>query len=140
MNTGLTLMKQVNKSNDYSPCISIFLPTRRKLDKNFKTRDRVKFMRIITGLEKQLSVRLSDPKLVSKILMPAKVLLEDQKFWINQQESLVVFLAEDFCEYYRLPVPTEQAVCIDTEFNVKLLASLMANNEQPFLSQHQKIA
>jgi hypothetical protein len=127
---GLSSLKERKKINFYNPCISVYMPTNKKLDNTFKTRDRVKFMRIINKIESHLVSNSISRSLVNKILKPAKELIEDQKFWIQQDECFVMFLAEDFYEYYQLPVKSEFAVFIDTEFNVKPLAALMENSGQ----------
>lgn len=82
-------------------------------------------MRLISGIEKHLASNLIDKETINRILKPAKDCLEDHKFWINQDESLVIFIAENFFEYYQLPVPAELAVYIDTEFKVAPLATMM---------------
>ena len=84
-------------------------------------------MRIISKIEKHLVSNLVDNSMIQGIIKPAKDCLEDSKFWINQEESLVIFMAENFFEYYQLPVPTELAIYIDTEFKVTPLASMMEN-------------
>ncbi len=126
MIAGLTVLKQ-DKKVPLMPCISIYLPTHQKLDNKFKTRDRIKFMRIIIKVEKLLLLNNLNLRLINKVMAPARALLENQKFWCNQQESLVVFLTEDVFEYYHLPVKSELGVFIDKEFMVSPLNTLMAN-------------
>jgi hypothetical protein len=128
---GTSSLKERKIINFYNPCISVYMPTNKKVDNTFKTRDRVKFMRIINKIESHLVSNSIDRNLVNRILKPAKELIEDQKFWIRQNECFVIFLAEDFYEYYQLPVKTEVAFFIDTEFYVKPLAALMENSNQP---------
>ena len=133
MNSALTTVKKPKKIALYTPCLSIYLPTQKKLNPNFKTRDRIKLMRIVTKIEKHLFSNSIDPNLIKKILKPLKEMVEDQKFWISQQESLVIFVAEDFFEYYKLDSKTELAAFIDSEFNMKPLAKMMENTTDTVL-------
>lgn len=111
----------------FKPCISIYLPTQKKVDKFFKTRDRVKLVTVLNKIEKALLNYNIGRSSISKILKPAKELIEDKEFWITQNESLVIFISENSFEYYQLPVKTESATYIDIEFNKGPLESLMAN-------------
>ena len=129
MHTGLSNVGTKRKISIYTPCISIYLPTNKKLDTTFKTRDRIKLMRLINKVEKHLYSNQVEPALLNKILKPVKAIIEDQKFWINQKDSLVIFMTEDFFEYYQLPVKCDLGVFIDNEFNVEPLALLMSEAE-----------
>lgn len=127
MNAGLSSISSGLSVPFFKPCISIYLPIQKKVDKLFKTRDRVKLMTVLNKVEKTLLKYNMGRPLISKILKPAKELIEEKEFWITQNESLVIFISENFFEYYQLPVKTETAIYIDIEFNKEPLTSLMAN-------------
>lgn len=64
------------------------------------------------------------------LLEPAKVLLEDDPFWSNQEEGLAVFLSAGLFRFFRLPVPFTEMVVVSDHFHTKPLLAFLGTDQK----------
>lgn len=118
--------------------VSIYMPTRTKGDEILE--NPVRFKNLLDRAEEQLvegGMRRPDAE---ALLSPARALVEDEIFWQQQSDGLVVFVADGFARKYQLPLEFEELVVVSDRFHVKPLLSLLSNNGRFYvlaLSQHE---
>ena len=111
------------------PCISIFLPTRRKQSDQNQTR----LKNLLVDAEDQLK-GLGIPKgEIKELLAPANNYFDDKMFWQNQSDGLVIFLAANFMQIYRLPIAFDEAAYVGMQFHITPLLPLTSGNGSFFV-------
>ena len=68
------------------------------------------------------------PVEAERYLRPAERLLDDNFFWVNMSDGLVIFLSQDYFRYYRLPVQFPEMLIVADRFHVKPLLPLLASD------------
>lgn len=112
-------------------CVSIYLPTHRFGRE--QQQDPIRFKNLITqAQEKLLESGLRRPE-VQEMIHPAENLLEDKDFWQRQSDGLAVFLAPDFSRIYRLPSKFDELLVVASNFQIKPLLPLLAENGQFYI-------
>lgn len=106
------------------PCVSIFLPTHQGGPEI--RQDPIRFKNLIKQAEERLIEEENglDHTDAVKLLEPAHQLDRDE-FWRHQDAGLVLFIAQDFFRYYRLPVEFEELVVVGDRFHLKPLLPLL---------------
>lgn len=126
-----TFKKLANYTNSH--CVSLFIPTERMgkevLEKKDQTNLKSQWKLARTQLREQ---NITETEL-SKIAKPIENLLEDAEFWRNQSDGLAIFAAEDFFEYYTVPVNFEPTVFVSEQFYIKPLIPLYNKDEHFYL-------
>lgn len=97
------------------PCISIFFSTHR--NPNESQKDIITFKNVLKELEKKL-VDFSTRSEVKKIIQPLIDLQQDQPFWQNNHEGIAIYLNQDACIIYRLPVAFETQVHVHDNYYI----------------------
>lgn len=124
-------------------CISIYIPTNRT---GGVQKDKLHFKNALLEAENKLTdeerfkMNCVDQKEVQHILAPAYNLLKDDDFWLHLSDGLVVFINNDFFEYFVVPVEFKPFVYVGKEFYVRHLFPLVAKESRFFLlalSQNQ---
>ncbi len=119
-------------------CASIYMPTVRG---GPETRQNpIRFKNLLNSIEADW--RACDPEdaIPEDLLEPARRLVDDTRFWENQESGMAVFLADGRFEYFRLPEPFEELSVVTDRFHITPLIPIL-NQDQPFyllaLSQNQ---
>ncbi len=68
-----------------------------------------------------------------KLLKPGYDLLPDNHFWSHQSDGLAVFIADDFFQYYRLPINLKEFNVINNRFYIKPLLPLLSGDGRFFI-------
>jgi hypothetical protein len=119
-------------------CVSLFMPTHRGGSEEDPIRWRVH----LAEAEERLVAAGLHAADASKLLGPARLLLEDVSFWKNQSDGLACFLAtahpdlspegrtrgEVFQRFYRLPLAFAELVVVGGCFQVTPLLPLLSRN------------
>ena len=134
MNT-LTKEKLQNLSDfKGSDCVSIYIPTHRKGKEVNEMKDR----RVLKNHYQDIKSSLKDRKGVPEneaiaYLEPINKLIQDREFWHHQTESLAVFLADNFIEYYHLPYQVNEYSTLEKSFYLMPLVSLFSDDNCYYL-------
>lgn len=112
-------------------CISMYFPT-------FKTgadikQNAIRFKQRVREAEDKLyNLKLTKDE-VEAILKPASNLVDETKFWQNQDEALAIFLANQQIKYFPLPFEVKEKTVLSTRFYTKPLLPLITNDEEYFI-------
>ncbi|MGL5872139.1 MAG: hypothetical protein ACRC2R_07180 [Xenococcaceae cyanobacterium] len=121
-------------------CVSIYLPTMRY---GTETRQNsILFKNAIKLAEAYLEEYVKEYEFedfdVLEFLQPA-LELDTEEFWQNQNEGLAIFIADNFLQYYRLPIHFEEFVVVGDRFHLKpMLPLLTGDGEFYILALSQK--
>jgi len=110
----------------FENCISIYLPTLRAGAET--QQNPIRFKNLLTEAERQLLERGLRRVEASTLLDPAKRLLENEAFWQNQADGMVVFIALGIFKIYRLPVFFHEVLTISPRFHLKPILSTLTGN------------
>jgi len=105
--------------------VSIYMPTVRLGSET--QQNPIRFKNVIKQAETQLKEYGLSQTEVSALLQPA-LNLDQENFWQHQNEGLAIFLGEDFCHYFCVPLQVEELVVISDRFHLKPLMPLLVND------------
>jgi len=114
-------------------CVSIILPTHRSGVEVNQRVDQKAFKNALLNVEKILVQRKIDSALIKKILKPAYDLIADDTAWVNMNNGLAVYIAEDFMKYLRLSGQVNHEVVVNSTFSVMQLVPFMVRIEYFYL-------
>ena len=112
-------------------CVSLYLPT-------FRTglevrQNSIRFKDLLRRAETRLSESGLRGNEQEKILEPARRLLEDEIFWMQQRDGLVVFLSRNGMKFHCLPLRFEETLEVGTSYYLKPLLPLLGDNVEYYL-------
>jgi hypothetical protein len=114
-----------------SSCVSLFMPTHRSGPET--QQDPVRLKNLIRRAEERLvSAGIRQPD-ASKVLRPARELIEDEAFWRYQSDGLALFLRTGWFRSYRLPLAFEEVVVVSDRFHVSALLPLLTGDGRFFI-------
>ncbi|MFM8415678.1 MAG: hypothetical protein ACKOCX_13270 [Planctomycetota bacterium] len=109
------------------PCLSLYLPTHRKVPDN--TVDRPAYRHLLEALE--LALGLSRPRTeVERLLHPFRVLDGDRQFWEHAHDGLALFAADGRARGYLLQRPVKPLALVTARFHVLPLVRIAASLER----------
>lgn len=111
--------------------ISMYFPTI-KMGPDIK-QNAIRFKQRIREAEDKLYNMKFTKKEVENILKPASNLVDETKFWQNQNESLAVFIDGEKINYYNLPFEVEEKTVLSTKFYTKPLLPLFTGDNQYYI-------
>jgi hypothetical protein len=106
--------------------VSLYLPTHRASAETLQNPIRCKNLR--RQAEEHLLAYGLRPAEVQTMLAPLDDLLGNFMFWQHQSDGLAVFIAQDFCRAYRLPLAFEELAVVNKRFHIKPLLPLLTND------------
>jgi hypothetical protein len=118
------------------PCISIYLPSHRGAWAPEIRQDQIRFKNLLRNVKEQLlsSGAFRNPD-VAELTDPIHQLIDDDTFWEEQSEGIVLFRSPDMMRYYRLPIDfggLELAV-VNERFHIKPLIPMFNNDGEFFI-------
>ena len=119
-----------------APAVSMYMPTQR-VGRREVRQNPTRFKNLLARCEKMLAETGAS---TNGLLAPAKVLLEDDRFWSNQEEGLAVFLSAGEFRFFRLPVSFKEMVVVSDHFHTKPLLAFLGTDQRFYvlaLSQKQ---
>lgn len=111
------------------PCVSIYLPTKRKQSDQNQTR----LKNLLADAEIQLKGLNIPNGEIKELLAPAQNYFDDKMFWMNQSDGLVIFLAANFMQMYRLPIAFDEGAYVGMQFQITPLLPLTSGNGSFFV-------
>jgi hypothetical protein len=106
------------------PAISIFLPTHSSGKEVNEGYDLIRFKNLLQAITHELNNKGLNNDQADKLLMPAQQLLKDEEFWLNLEQGMAVFIAEDFFEVKTLPILVPEEFHINSRFHLAPLVPL----------------
>jgi hypothetical protein len=108
------------------PCVSIFLPTFRAGAEVQQNPIRYKnLIRSAQGRLQEWGMRDSE---VESFLEPARRLVDDDAFWLQQSDGLAVFRSADTFKTFKLPVSFHELSVVERRFHLKPLFPLLSGD------------
>ena len=114
-------------------CISIYNPTARAGEEVDKNHGRLRLKNTLKSVQKTLNEYGLTEREIDNHLAPAKNLLEDQSFWRNQSDCLVIFLRNQQMKFFTIPGDCEEFSYVSDHFYLKPLISLFNGDGKFFL-------
>lgn len=121
------------------PCVSLYLPTHRTGRKETQE-DPIRLKNAIAEAKEQLTKAGYPKERIAQLLRPAADLVTSRAFWSERADGLVVFLAPEVSEYYRVPLRLQDEVVVADHFSIKQLIPLFSEDGRFYvlaLSQKQ---
>ena len=114
-------------------CASILMTTHKAGVEVNERVDQKAFKNALLQVEKILAQRNTDGTLIKKILKPGYDLVHDESAWLNMNNGLAVYIAEDFMKFIRLPGTVNNEVVVNSSFSVMQLVPFMVRIEYFYL-------
>jgi hypothetical protein len=108
------------------PCVSLFIPKRQ--DGGDPRQDPIKLKNLLHEAEAHLTEAGLVAADAHHLLAPAWAVLDDQLFWQQRREGLVMFLGAKVARCYALPYPFVGTVIVANRFHIKPLLPLLSGN------------
>jgi len=97
-----------------NPLVSITMPTHKKGEE--VKQDPIRFKNLLKNVSEDFEKRGLKQAEIDTLLKPANDLLENPRFWTHQDHGLVVYLAKNHFNYYKLPYTVEEKAYVNTHF------------------------
>ncbi len=109
------------------PCVSIFLPTFRAGGERQQNPIRLKNVvrDVAERLEGDWGMRGPD---ADELLEPIKRLVDDNSFWLHQQDGLMLFRSPSMFKSFQVPTPVSELAVVENRFHVKPLLPLLSGD------------
>ncbi|MEM1251832.1 MAG: hypothetical protein AAGI69_05310 [Cyanobacteria bacterium P01_H01_bin.21] len=107
-------------------CISIYMSTHR--GGREIQQDTVRLRNLIGQAATKLVQADVSTEKINEILAPASELLDQSDFCQQRSDGLALFLGQDFCQYYCVPIGFEEFVGVSPNFYIKPLLPFLNNN------------
>ncbi len=111
-------------------CVSIYLPTH--IAGPETRQDPIRFKNLVTKAEEKLVKKGMRHTDAEKFLQPARN-LDKADFWRHQRDGLVIFIADNFSRYYRLPLKFEELAIVSERFHLKPIMPLLSGDGRFFV-------
>jgi hypothetical protein len=109
------------------PCVSIFLPTFRAGGERQQNPIRLKNVvrDVAERLEGDWGMRSPD---ADDLLEPIKRLVDDNSFWLHQQDGLILFRSPDVFKSFQVPMQLNELAVVEERFHLKPLLPLLSGD------------
>lgn len=109
------------------PCVSIFLPTFRAGGERQQNPIRLKnaVRDVAERLEGDWGMRGPE---ADELLEPIKRLVDDNSFWLHQQDGLILFRSSDVFKSFQVPMQVNELAVVENRFHVKQLLPLLSGD------------
>ena len=112
-------------------CVSLYMPAFRF--ESELSQNPIRFKNLIKKAREELEEQGLGSTELDEMLAPAYDLLEDQAFWHQQSDGLVMFLTKNGARFYRMPLHFEELVVTGKRFHLKPLFPIIASNNRFYL-------
>jgi len=111
-------------------CVSIYIPTSRS---GAEQKGKIILKNNLKEVKSNLqNYGLSETE-IEDYLEPAEKLVNDYLFWKNQSDCLVIFLKDQYCKTYTLPIDFDEFNYISDHFYLKPVFNLFQENRKFFI-------
>jgi hypothetical protein len=123
-------------NNTSGPCVSLYLPTHRAGPET--QQDPIRLKNLLRKAEAGLQAFGWRGSEISRLLQPARDLLDDHDFWRHQRDGLAILTAPDLFRLYRLHLRVPELAVTSSRFHLKpLLAWIAASGHYYVLALSQ---
>jgi hypothetical protein len=109
------------------PCVSIFLPTFRAGAE--RQQNPIRLKNVVRGVAERLEgdwgMRSPD---ADDLLEPIKRLVDDNSFWLHQQDGLILFRSPAVFKSFQVPMQLNELAVVENRFHVKPLLPLLSGD------------
>jgi len=123
-----TLVEHSSEEN-----ISVTLTMKTHRLNNDAEQDPVRFKNLLKEIGQKLDAKQWDEKEIDQLLAKFRKLGNKHRFWLEQDESLVVFANKNFFHHIKLPIEVKSATYVDNYFFIKPLLRLQTFNKPFFI-------
>jgi hypothetical protein len=109
------------------PALSIYLPTHNAGKEVNEKYDWIRFKNLIQAITLDLNDRGFNNDKIKALLEPASQLLNQEEFWLNLDQGLAVFIAEEYFEMKTLPFSVTEEFHINSRFYLAPLVPLFTD-------------
>jgi hypothetical protein len=120
-------------TQEFNHAISIYLPTHTAGKEVNEKHDLIRFKNLLQAVALELNERGLNNDQTTLLLAPAFQMLKDEKFWLNLDQGLAVFVANDFFEVKLVPVSVPEEFHINSGFHLTPLVSMFINRPYFYL-------
>jgi hypothetical protein len=117
----------------HAHCVSMYLPTHRSGHEVIEDVDRVTLKNQVKEAKEQLQQYGLQEQEIKNYMNPVQELLDDKNFWRHQSDGLAIFLYDDKCEYFTLPIAFTEFVYVSDHLYLKPLVPLLNTSERFFI-------
>lgn len=114
-------------------CVSLFIPTHFKGDKDFRTADALLLKNELKEIKRKLSARGMTDAEITDWVSPIERLVADTEFWSHQSGGLALFISENGFKKFELPLQFEPSHYVSSGFYILPLFPAMAPLGEFFL-------
>lgn len=114
-------------------CLSLFIPTHTKGDKDFRTADALLLKNELKELKRKLLTRGMTEAEISDLVSPIEQLVVDTEFWSHQSGGLALFISDNVFRKFELPLQFEPGHYVSTGFYILPLFAAIAPLDEFFL-------
>lgn len=116
-----------------SPAVSIFIPTHRAGKETLNGADAIRLKNQLKRVKQNLEQQEIHKNTIAAITKPVNELIQDGEFWRHQSDGLALFISENVCKKYTVPLKFSDSVYISNEFYVKPLMPLFNGDGRFYL-------
>jgi len=106
--------------------VTITLPTE-KIGES-RQQNPIRFKNLLSSASEQLMQRGMKEHEAAAYLKPARELLGQPLFWSNMEHGMVVFIADDYFEVFKLPYEIKEMVYVNQNFRITPLLPMIGTN------------
>jgi hypothetical protein len=114
-------------------CITIYLPTHTSGAAVNEQNDLIEFKSRIQQVSSRLKAEGMSQELVDRIVGAGYKLIANEPFWRELTCGLVVFLADGYCKYYKMPVSPKDEILVNSSFLLNPLIPVVTQRDYFFL-------
>ncbi|MGO1370895.1 MAG: baeRF7 domain-containing protein [Senegalia sp. (in: firmicutes)] len=116
--------------------VSIYIPT---VDARIEAKQgQIKLKNALRDASNKLEEQKLDKKEIEEILEPAEKYVDENEFWLDHSDGLVLFMTKYTFTMYKLPIEFEQTVVVSDKFYIKPLLPLFTGDGTFFILSASK--
>lgn len=114
-----------NNQNATTPAVTIYLPTHKRSSPPNMSEDRTRFKNLYQKALEALENRDQRDPFIEEFKQICEQQLENQTFWRQMSESLLVCVRPGQAEFIRLPIDSDEYVAVDNHFHLAPVQALV---------------
>lgn len=135
--THAKLQKLLSLKN--APAVTLYMPTHRIPGAEHQRENITRYRNLIRRAEQLMRDQTIKSADMQAVLERMEALVDDQAFWRDQTEGLIIAANPRQLTYFNLPITTDEYVAVDSHFHLVPLFSLESANKNYYvlvLAQH----
>lgn len=120
-----TLENLISKTSNLN--LSIFIPTHIRGEEG--KQDHLKFKNMLQRIRRDLEGKGWKENQIDNLFKGSEELINDIDFWLHQNKGLVLYMNEDYFEYFKIPLSPEENYYLSENFLITPLLELQNHHE-----------